>query len=325
METRENQRLTWAELPSAVQKWVEETQGSAVLTAESQNSGFSLGTADRLTFADGTRAFLKAVNEAEQAQTAALNRSEIKAIQMLPTTAPVASLLASYDQDGWVALLLEDIEGHHPEHWSEEEILAGLKALDAIAGLSIADVGELDELTESIGEETYESWEKIATQSLHKGLYKHLADHPLLAELEPLFIALNERAAGFAQKIRQTVDLTGSSMVHTDIRADNMLMTNSGEATIIDWPWACHGAAYFDSAALLANVVAQGGDFDWDAVCAASSVLAATPRETLESCIIAIAGYYIWAAQIPPRGDTSSSLPAARLKNAVNMARWILS
>lgn len=325
MNQAENQRLTWAELPSAVQNWVQETKGSTVLTAESQNSGFSLGTADRLTFADGTHAFLKAVNEAEQAQTAALNRSEIKAIQMLPTTAPVASLLASYDQDGWVALLLEDIEGHHPEHWIEEEILAGLRALDHIAKLSIDDASELDELTESIGEETYESWEKIAALPLHRGLYEHLADHPLLAELETMFDDLNERAAGFAQTIRETVDLTGNSMVHTDIRADNILIKDSGEAVIIDWPWACHGAGYFDSVALLANIVAQGGDFDWDDACSASSILAATPREIIESCIIAIAGYYIWAAQIPPRGDTNSSLPAARLECGLNLARWILA
>lgn len=319
------ERLTWAELPLEVQTWVQETLGSPVEEAVSQASGFSLGTADRLRCSNGRRAFLKAVHEADQPETAALHRAEIKASGMIPEQAPTPTLLASYDREGWVAILLEDIEGRHPHTpWEEEDLKHSLFAFSQLATLSPAGLDELDDLTKSIQDEIFEPWEKIRDQPLHRGLYGHLEGDSNLDALEALFPELNQKAAGYLETILATVDLSGYSLAHTDVRADNVLIGAQGQAYIIDWPWACRGAAYFDSALLLGDVIAQGGDFTWETVCSFSEILASTPRQTLHSCLIASAGYYLWAAQLPPRGDTQSSLPAVRLARALNLCRWIL-
>lgn len=323
--TAMRERLTWAELPQEVQDWVQDTLGSPVEEAVSQASGFSLGTADRLSCSNGRRAFLKAVNEADQPQTAALHRAEIKASCMIPEGAPTPTLLAAYDREGWVAILLEDIAGRHPHTpWEEEDLKLSLIALSRLAALSPAGLEDLDDLTESIGDEIFVPWEKIRAQPLHRGLYSHLEGDTHLDELELLFPQLNQKAASYLETILTTVNLSGNSLSHTDVRADNILIGDQGRSYLIDWPWACRGAAYFDSALLLGDVVAQGGDFSWDRVCSYSELLAATPPSAIDACLIAFAGYYVWSAQLPSRGDTHSSLPNFRLARALRLCRWIL-
>lgn len=314
------ERKNYLDRPTpAIQNWVEETLGSPI-------SGFSLGTADRLETTTGKKAFLKAVSTTEQPQTANLHRAELKAAKLFAGVPYTASLIDGYENDNWVALLMEDIEGKHPQTpWAEQETIQTLIALDSLASLSIKSIEKLEDLTESISGE-FKSWERIAQSPLRPELYTHLVDDPNLEELQTYFECINEHAHNFSQRVEEDVlkTLDGDCLVHSDLRADNILITEDREAIIIDWPFACRGAAYFDSASILADIVAQGGDFSWETVTAASKTIRETPREILEGVILAYTGYYLWAAQSPPKGDTSSTLPAFRLQRALNLTRWVV-
>lgn len=323
-----NERITWSDLPPALKNWVENTLEAPVESYISQSSGFSLGTADRLTAANSKKAFLKAVSATAQPETANLHRAELAATRLIAGTPHTASIIGGYQEDSWVALLMEDIEGRHPQTpWTEQDIIQTLIALDSLASLPIEGIEELDDLTASI-EDEFKSWERIAQNPLRPELYTHLAENSDLKALQPHFDQLNTKASSYAQTVQEAVinTLAGNHLVHSDLRADNILLeNNTGEAIIIDWPFACHGAAYFDSASILADVVAQGGDFSWETVQSASKILRQTPQTTLEGLILAYTGYYLWAAQIPSSGDTNSTLPAFRLKRALNLTRWILN
>ena len=50
----------------------------------------------------------------------------------------------------------------------------------------------------------------------------------------------------------------GSSLLHLDVRADNLLLTADG-VCFTDWPWAATGAPWLDLVAFLPSVAMQGG------------------------------------------------------------------
>src|SRR5215218_5669097 len=53
--------------------------------------------------------------------------------------------------------------------------------------------------------------------------------------------------------------LGGDSLLHADIRADNLVIHTDGTVAVVDWPWACIGAAWFDQLLLCVNVDLYGG------------------------------------------------------------------
>ncbi len=104
-------RAPYAAIPAHVRDWVEATLGSPVVATAEQVGGFSPGCATRLGCADGTRAFVKAVGADLNPHSPTLFRREALALTLLGSHPLWADLLASYDEDGWVALLLEDVDG----------------------------------------------------------------------------------------------------------------------------------------------------------------------------------------------------------------------
>src|SRR5437879_12850888 len=54
----------------------------------------------------------------------------------------------------------------------------------------------------------------------------------------------------------------GTTLLHTDLRADNILLTPS-RVFFIDWPWASRGAAWVDLAFMLPSVAMQRGPKPW--------------------------------------------------------------
>ena len=78
---RTAQRLTWPHLPPAVRALVEEHCGSPVVDAVSQGGGFTPGFASVLTCADGTRHFVKAASAKAQRMFAESYREEARKLQ----------------------------------------------------------------------------------------------------------------------------------------------------------------------------------------------------------------------------------------------------
>jgi len=108
-----------------------------------------------------------------------------------------------------------------------------------------------------------------------------------------------------------TTHAAGDTLLHADIRADNLLLTGEGVASdrvmVVDWPHACRGAAFVDLVAFAPSVAMQGGPEPAELL-ARSRAGRNASRESLTAVVCALAGYFTERAlQPPPPG-----LPAVR-------------
>lgn len=276
-------RIGWADVPEHVRAAVEAMLGDRVVDAVSQQGGFSPGTADRVRTANGGRAFVKAVSPAQNERSAQLYRQEALITAVLPPGVPAPRLLGCFDDGDWVALVLQDIEGRHPvTPWQAAELDAVLATLGALAaGLTPCPMPELPTAAASLGKDL-SGWQRLAEDTPDDL-------DPWAAARLPELVALG--AAGVAA-------LAGDTVAHTDLRADNLLVGPDGRVTVVDWPWACVGPAWLDTAMLMVNVNLFGGH-DVDALLAAYAVpLGARPAE-LTALLAGMTGYFLDACRRP--------------------------
>jgi aminoglycoside phosphotransferase (APT) family kinase protein len=289
-------RIGWVELPESVRAGVEQILGAQVVEAVSQVGGFSPGTADRVRTAGGCRAFVKAVNPDLNERSAQLHRREARVTASLPASVPAPRLLGVYDDGGWVALVFEDIEGRNPvTPWRPRELEAVLAALATLAERNaMVEVEGLPETGTDLAEDLG-GWHRIA------------ANPPEV--LDPWVRARLPQLCDWADRARQV--LTGNSLVHTDIRADNLLVRPDGGVVIVDWPWATRGPAWFDTLALLINARLHGGH-DVEALLRAHTPAGTDPEDL--TCVLAgLAGYFLDASYQP----APAGLPTVRAFQAV--------
>ncbi|NPD05876.1 hypothetical protein HN031_14390 [Nocardioides sp. zg-1308] len=226
-------RLLYAEVPAGVRDWVERELGSPVVAVAEQVGGMSPGCATRLTCADGTRAFVKAVGAGLNPDTPRLFRREVGVLGHLGEHELWAGLRASYDDGDWVALLIEDVEGRHPDFADAgelEAVLVGADRLSAVlqqrtvpASLDLVDVALV-----------LRKWaDCLAT----------LADAPAAA---PVPDWLRGDPHGWAEVLRDHAARPMSHLAHWDIRVDNLLRRPGGEVVFLDWGLAARGPAWVD-------------------------------------------------------------------------------
>lgn len=280
-------RISWDDLPPGVREWVAGELGE-VGEVRPQQGGFSPGTADRVRGARGS-AFVKAAGENLNEHTPGLIAREIAVLQQLPTYAGAPALLSSFDEriagERWVALMVEDIPGRHPHApWREQEVTAALDALAHLVAQPLPASTDLPALEEDMAGDL-SLWPEV------------IADPP--RDLDPWVADNLERLADLAAQV--TPLLHGDRLVHTDIRSDNLLVTQDGGVRVVDWPWACRGAAWIDSLLLLLNVRVHGGP-DVTAYTSRLTDLGAADRE-VDAVLAGLLGYLVHAARLPaPQG-----------------------
>ena len=226
-------RLPYEAIPAAVRAWVDAELGSPVVATAEQVGGMSPGCATRVTCADGTRAFVKAVGAELNPDTPGLFRREVGVLGHLGEHELWARMLASYDDGGWVALLIEDVEGRHPDFTDAgelEAVLAGTDRLSAVlqerevpSSVDLVDIGH-----------RFGVWaESLAT----------LAEAPAAT---PVPAWLRTDPHGWADVLREHAAHPMHHVVHWDIRVDNLLRRPSGEVVFIDWGTAARGPGWAD-------------------------------------------------------------------------------
>lgn len=302
-------RREWHELPPGVREALEAHLGSPVVTATTQPGGFSPGVAARLQLADGRRVFLKAVGPEPNPTSPAIHRREITVASALPPHAPVPQFLWSHDEGegGWVALLFEDIAGWQPaQPWRADELDRVCAALVALT----------DALTPSpLPDGTVRRVEQGGFFIV--GWWARLRDRPV-ARLDPwsarhldALIALEANAPEAGR---------GETLLHHDLRADNMLLTPD-RVVIVDWPHAEIGAAWIDLVCFAPSVTMQGGPDPETLIGRHPAARAAAP-EAINAIIAALAGYFTWSAlQPPPPG--LPTLRAFQDAQGIVARRWL--
>jgi hypothetical protein len=273
---RTAQRLTWSHLPPPVRALIEERCGSPVVDAESQGAGFTPGFASVLTCADGSRHFVKAASTKAQRMFADSYREEARKLSALPETVPAARLMWLHDED-WVVLGLEYVEGSTPRRpWRQTDLDAGLDALEVVAR-------ELTPVPEGLHlvpfAEEYAGW---------PAFWDHVAatrpEMPHLVE-----------AAALAARFAEVTE--GDTVVHTDVRDDNMLLRPDGTAVFCDWNWPSKGAAWLDTLFML--IGPRGDGLDIDAVLTSRPLTRDVPTEHVDIVLALVIGYFFKSADDP--------------------------
>jgi len=90
----------------------------------------------------------------------------------------------------------------------------------------------------------------------------------------------------------------GNTLVHGDLRADNILFTEDG-VVFVDWPGACVAAEWFDLIAFLPSLAMQGGP-DPEKVIATHPATRDVDADLLTPVIAGAAGYLVCGALKPP-------------------------
>ena len=260
-------RLAYDEVPPAVRDWVAAELGSPVVATAEQVGGMSPGCATRLTCADGTRAFVKAVGSGLNPDTPGLFRREIGVLGHLGEHAMWARLLASYDDGEWVALLIEDVEGRHPDFSHPDELDAVLRGVDRLSEvLRERGIPESVDLVDVSF--VFRKWaDALAT----------LGDAPAGT---PVPDWLRSDPYGWADVLRAHAARPMEHVVHWDIRVDNLLRRPSGAVVFLDWGAAARGPGWADP--LLARL--ERVDDPWfDASLAGSPALAEAGDEVVSA------------------------------------------
>ena len=254
---------------------VEERCGSPVVDAASQGGGFTPGFASVLTCADGSTHFVKAASAKAQRLFAASYREEARKLAGLPDSVPAARLLWSVDDD-WVVLGMEYVAGRAPHRpWRIGELERVLTAVTAMAhALTPAPEDlELDTFAEEYAG-FVAAWDHVRTTR---------PDLPLLDE------AHVEEASALAEGFAEVT--AGTTLVHTDLRDDNLILGADDRVWMCDWNWPVVGAAWLDTLFLLLQP--RGDGVDVERILAEHELTRDVPPEDVDRVLALLAGYFL--------------------------------
>jgi hypothetical protein len=286
-------RPTWSDLPKRLQRAISKRLGASIVDARSAGGGFTRAFAAMLTTSSGFSAFVKAAPLHDPTSEWYAREAAITAA--LPGSVAAARPLWTAVEAGHFVLCLEAIDGHVPAlPWDPAELTAALAAWSTAASALATPSGDLlavgvPPLPDILrGEMSW--WSEIAAgrEPMPRTATDTLAP-ARLTELAALERALPELAAG-------------TGLLHGDLRIDNVLIGQDGQARICDWTWPCLGAPWFDTVTLLISAYASGLDADaylesWSA-----------PEAGVDGALAALAGYWLVRAD----GGPSSASPHSR-------------
>jgi len=270
-------RLDWVHLPPMVRRAISEQCGSPVTSADSQDSGFTPGFASVLHCEDGSRHFVKAASLIAQRPFAEAYREEARKLAALPDDAPAARLRWTLEAYDWYALSTEYVDARAPARpWQPAELQACVDMLVAAAAvLTPAPTGlDLPHAADELG-----AW---------PAYWQHLrTTRPELPHLE--------EAAALAATFAEVT--AGTTLVHTDVRDDNLLLTTDGRVLLCDWNWPMVGAVWLDSLFLL--IGPRGDGLDVESAISRHPLLSAVPPEHLDVVLALVVGYFLKCADDP--------------------------
>ena len=306
----EGSRVDWADVPGQVRAEIERACGARVVEDVTAPGGFSPGLAARIVCADGRRWFVKAASGQVNPDTLRLHRQEARILGELDPLIrsgrlPAPRLRATIEHGSWFALILDDIDGRHPAlPWEDRQVGQVLGALDRLADVLTPAPITAPAIAQYLGAD-FTGWRTLAQargdERLDPWSCARLAD---LAAVEATWAA----HAG------------GTTLLHADIRADNLLIAGRGPV-VVDWPWACRGAAFVDVVLFAPSVAMQGGPPPADLI-ASSRHGRAAGREALAALACGMAGYFTERSLRPP----PPGLPTVRAFQAAQgevTRRWL--
>ncbi|GGO01451.1 phosphotransferase [Nocardia rhizosphaerihabitans] len=280
-DARTAQRIIWRDLPEPARRAVEARLGARVRSALTQPGGFSHGLAARLFLDNDQVMFAKALNIDDPLIT--MYRTEATTAARLPPQVPAPKLLATIETDGWLITIFENISGSHPRIEDPVELAAMLDAVEqmsqALSPTPLLDVPSIDDLYGA----------KLTG-------WRHFAEHGPPADLNEWSRHNLDRLADL--EITWAAAAAGDTLLHTDLRPDNMRLRPEGAVAIVDWAWPCTGAAWVDLVMFAPAIVAKG--IDPDPILATHTVTRDTDPTSINALLCGLTGYWANACRQPP-------------------------
>lgn len=285
----EGVRLEWLAVPQRVRAALEQWAGSTVVSATSQRSGFSPGVAARLRLADGRRLFVKAIGPEPNPDSPHMHRREARIVAALPETVAVPRLRWFLDED-WVVLVFDEITGHHPaQPWRPDELERVLDSMATLANLltpSPLPVSMVGTAADAVARQLC-GWQQLRDAG------EHAADR---SQLDAWSRRHLDALADLEARAPQAV--AGETLLHFDVRADNLLLAPDN-VWFFDWPHARTGAAWLDAVGFAPSVTMQGGPPPEDLIARFPAARTADPDD-VTAAIATVAGYFTRGALQPP-------------------------
>lgn len=274
-------RVHWKDLPRSVRGAIEQRIGGRVVDAVTQPGGFSPGLAARLQVEDGRRVFVKAVSEDANPDTPWIHRREAEVVAELPPEAPVPKLLWTFDEGGWVALGLTDIDGHTPvQPWRSDELDLVIEGLQRLHEVLTPPPLESATAADAFATEI-KGWSEL------QSTYATGLDAWSMKNLDRL-VDLEASAPSM---------LSGETLLNFDVRADNILIAGD-QAYFVDWPWARVGPPFVDWLGLAPSVHMQGGPKPDELL--RNAPLIDIPDEAINAALASLTGYFLGHSRRPP-------------------------
>lgn len=296
------QRPTWPELPDAVRDWIDQELGSPVVSAVSERSGYTPGFASRLQLGDGRRVFAKLAGW-DKGWLLESYAKEAAKRRTLPAGAPAPTLISDartvIGGSDWQLLIFEEIVGRPPHRpWTGADVAIAVRTVEAAArALTPAPAGyDWEPLGAELGGLSADKDQMIT---------ERFGDHA--AELRDLVIALPELCAG-------------TTLVHADLRDDNMIIGVDGRGWIVDWNYPLLGKPWTDLVTLLISV--RGDGMDADAILDASPLVGPDDKDAIDSLLADLALYYAIACA-GPEPDGSPYLREHQRWSGAVVADWL--
>lgn len=295
------QRITWPQLPSELRSRLESLIGSTVLTSQSQAGGFSPGSADIVQTGDGRRLFIKAVSSEANTGAAKLHGREAVIAAGLPASVPAPQMIGHVSWGSWEALVFVAAAGKVPELPWEDGALCSV--LDALADMAAESP---DLLPGSFPDLRNELAEDFA------GFGRMIDDG-----VEPQDPWVAERLHQLHELALEGIPaLAGAQLVHSDLRSDNLIITDAGEILLVDWPWASIGCAWYDGVTVLLEAKIYDPALDVENLVQTQRLFSDAHPDQVTAVLAGLAGFYVDAARRPP----IPSLPTLRSYHAQQAA-----
>jgi len=310
-------RLHWSDLPRSVRRRIADLAGADVVSETSATTGFSPGYAAVLGLSNGTEVFVKAVSPEQNPDSPQLARQEIAVAAVLPPEVCAPHLWWHHDDGTWVLLGFQPVDGRAPEMpWRPDDLARALGALTDLAEYGTPAPRELPAMSDAMAD-LARGWPLLAD------------DAPGLARAVD---AVGPHGEWVLANLDELVDLaaaapaasTGDTLVHGDLRADNVMLATSPDERVwlIDWPHTCRdGARWWDLVGMLPSVAMQDGG-DPQTLFWAHPNAAGADRDAVRAVLAGITGFFVHGA-VQPAPPSIPNLREFQLAQAVAALEWL--
>jgi hypothetical protein len=299
-------RIGYLGVPAFVREWVDSQFGPARVTRE-HVGGMSAGCASSLVTADGQGLFVKAVGVGLNEQTVALFRHEVGLLHVLEPAPYRPAVRAVFDRDGWVAIVLDHVEGRFPDLAADGDFTAVTQAVAA----------QVAELTPP--PKAADALRLATTAERWVGRWTDLQTCPercLPGWAAARFDDLMDRVRALPHQ------LPAATLCHFDIRDDNLLVREDGQAVVVDWGMARLGPAWTDLVLLAAQKPTAGQAQRW-----IEQWVEPADQDVVTSFLVAFGGSQAWNAHQPAKPSLPTFAAYARedMRRLLALARLRLN